>query len=438
MSPVASATEIKMTPTSAPGIPASAEIRRLIAAELRELVDIRHDLHRHPELSMHERRTSQVVQKELARLGISFKAGLGGGTGVVAHLPATNNSSDKAIAFRADMDALPIQEQTGVPWSSVTPGVMHACGHDGHTTILLGAARVLSKLANRPRPVTFVFQPAEEHGGGGDIMCREGVMAGGAADQHGGGLGPAVREIYGLHGWPQLPLGTVATRVGPLMAAVDDFVVTIRGTQCHGAYPHLGADSILATAQIVTALQSIASRNVGPLDSVVVTVGQINAGTANNIIPETCTIVGTVRTLKNDTKVLAKRRFFEIVESTAKAMGCVAEIDWQEGYPVTENNEQATEHFLALARKVIGPARVIRAEHPTMGGEDFSFYGKHVPACFFFMGLNPRIAGLSKASGGSAEGTFPSLHQPTFDFNDDAIPTGIELFCSLALSEDAV
>lgn len=427
-----------MTPSSAPGLPASAEIRRLIDAELRALVEMRHDLHRHPELSMHERRTSQVVQKELSRLGIAFKAGLGGGTGVVAHLPATQGGTGKAIAFRADMDALPIQEQTGVAWESQTPGVMHACGHDGHTTMLLGAARVLSKIAHRPRPVTFVFQPAEEHGGGGDIMCREGVMAGGTPEQHGGGLGPAVGEIYGLHGWPQLPLGTVATRVGPLMAAVDDFVVTVRGTQCHGAYPHLGADPIVATAQIITALQSIASRNVGPLDSVVVTVGQVNAGTANNIIPETCTFIGTVRTLKNDTKVLAKRRFFEIVEGVAAGLGCQAEIDWQEGYPVTENNERATERLLALARRVLGPARVIRAEHPTMGGEDFSFYGRHVPACFFFLGLNPSIAGLSKASGGNADGKFPSLHQPTFDFNDEAIPTGVELFCSLALDETGI
>lgn len=387
---------------------------------------------------MHERRTSQVVQKELTRLGIAFKAGLGGGTGVVAHLAATVKGEHKAIAFRADMDALPIQEQTGAAWASQTPGVMHACGHDGHTTILLGTARILAGLKHRPRPVTFVFQPAEEHGGGGDIMCREGIMEGGVAGKHGGGLGPAVSEIFGLHGWPQLPLGTVATRVGPLMAAVDDFVVTFRGTQCHGAYPHLGADPIVAAAQTVTALQTIASRNVGPLDSVVVTVGQINAGTANNIIPETCTIVGTVRTLKNDTKAIAKKRFFEIVEGTAKAMGCVAEIDWQEGYPVTENNERSTEHFLALAKRVLGPSRVIRAEHPTMGGEDFSFYGKHVPACFFFMGLNPNISGMSKASGGNADGKFPSLHQPTFDFNDDAIPTGIELFCSLALDEGGI
>lgn len=439
MSPAATATEIKMPSTSSVGLPVSAELRSLIAAELASLVEMRRDLHRHPELSMLERRTSQVVQKELARLGIAFKAGLGGGTGVVGHLPSTTGAAGaKAIALRADMDALPIQEQTGTAWSSQTPGVMHACGHDGHTAILLGAARILSKMKHRPRPVTFVFQPAEEHGGGGDIMCREGVMEGGGAQQHGGGLGPAVSEIFGLHGWPQLPLGTVATRVGPLMAAVDDFVVTMRGTQCHGAYPHLGNDPILATAQVVTALQSIASRSVGPLDSVVVTVGQINAGTANNIIPETCTIVGTVRTLKDDTKVLAKKRFFEIVEGIARSMGCVAEIDWQEGYPVTENHEQTTETFLALARRVLGPAKVMRAEHPTMGGEDFSFYGKHVPACFFFMGLNPNISGLSKASGGNADGKFPSLHQPTFDFNDDAIATGVELFCSLALREDAI
>jgi amidohydrolase len=415
-----------------------AEIRRRIDAELSALIAIRRDLHANPELSMQERRTSRVVQEELARLGIPFKAGLGGGTGVVAHLAATEATTKPAVALRADMDALPITEQTGKPYASSTPGVMHACGHDGHTAMLLGAARILSKLPHRPRPVTFVFQPAEEYGGGGGIMCQEGVLEGGQigstlADGRPGGLGPRVGEIFGLHGWPQLPLGSIATRPGPLMAAVDDFVVMIRGTQCHGAYPHLGNDPILATAQIVTALQSIASRNIGPLDSVVVTVGQINAGTANNIIPETCTIVGTVRTLKDSTKVAAKRRFFEIVEGVASSMGCKAEIDWQDGYPVTNNDPGATSKFFSIARRVLGDARVIHAEHPTMGGEDFSFFGQHVPACFFFLGLNPSINGLSKASGGTAEGTFPSLHQPTFDFNDDAIATGVELLCAAAL-----
>lgn len=412
----------------------AASLKSVIEPELPSLTELRRDLHAHPELSMKEHRTSRVVQQELARLGIAFKAGLGGGTGVVAHLPATEPTpaGAKAVALRADMDALPIRELTGKPYASTVDGVMHACGHDGHTTILLGAARVLSRLKHRPRPISFLFQPAEEYGGGGDIMCREGVLAGGTPHEKSGGLGPPIGEIYGLHGWPQLPLGTIATKSGPIMAAVDDFVITIRGTQCHGAYPHLGHDPILAAAQVVTALQSVASRNVGPLDSVVVTVGQINAGTANNIIPETCTLVGTVRTLKDATKKIAKQRFFSIVEGVAAAMGCRAEINWQDGYPVTENHPDATERIVSVASRVLGTAKVIRAEHATMGGEDFSFYGKHVPACFFFLGLNPVINGLSRASGGSADGEFPSLHQPTFDFNDDALLPGIELFCAVA------
>jgi len=410
-----------------------ARIRSLIEAEVAPLTAIRRALHEQPEIGYEEHRTAERIRRELDAAGVSFRPGLAGGTGTLAHIPGGAPGST-AIGLRTDIDALPMDDRGSHAWKSRVTGRAHACGHDGHTTILLGAARVLAKLAKDaplPNPVTLLFQPAEEGGNGGDRMVKDGALDGRV-------LGPRVSQLYGLHGWPQLPLGTVATRVGPLMAAVDDFVVTVRGTQCHGAYPHLGADPIVATAQIISALQTIASRNVGPLDSVVVTVGQINAGTANNIIPETCTIIGTVRTLKNDTKVLAKRRFFEIVEGVAAAMGCQAEIDWQEGYPVTENNERATEHFLGLARRVLGPARVIRAEHPTMGGEDFSFYGRHVPACFFFLGLNPSISGLSKASGGNADGKFPSLHQPTFDFNDEAIPTGVELFCSLALDETGV
>lgn len=434
-------TEPTMASRSTPSIDLKGLVKDLITKEVAPLTQIRRDLHKHPELSMQERRTSGIVRAELERLGIACKANLGGGTGVVGHLPATDGAGNArpAIALRADMDALPITEQTGKPYASITPGAMHACGHDGHTTMLLGAARVLAALPHRPRPVTFIFQPAEEYGGGGDIMCREGVLEGGdgptstLADGRPGGIGPRVERIFGLHGWPQLPLGSIATRPGPLMAAVDDFVVTIRGTQCHGAYPHLGNDPIVASAHIVTALQSIASRNVGPLESVVVTVGQINAGTANNIIPETCTLVGTVRSLKDDTKQIAKRRFFEIVEGVARSMGCTAEIDWQDGYPVTNNDPALTSHVFEVARRVLGEGNVIHAEQPTMGGEDFSFYGRHVPACFFFLGLNPAINGLSKASGGSADGTFPSLHQPTFDFNDDAISIGVELLVSLAL-----
>lgn len=402
----------------ASGMASPANVKKIIDSELPGLVALRHDLHRHPELSHAEERTGKVVQKELAALGIKFRAGLAEGTGVVGYLPASDGAAGGgAISLRADMDALPIVEDTGKAYASTNPGVMHACGHDGHVSILVGAARVLSKV-HRPRPVTLVFQPAEENGGGADSMCKQGALAGEKA----GGIGEPVSRIYGLHGWPQLTLGHIATKPGPLMAATDDFEVTIKGTQSHGAYPHFGNDPIVATAQIITALQSIASRNVGPLDACVVTVGAIHAGTANNIIPGEVQFIGTIRTLRGDTKRLAKERFFAIVEQGARAMGCEARIKYQEGYPVVENDPETTERALSVARSVLGEGRVERLEFATMGGEDFSYYGKHVPSCFFFLGLKPRNAA-----------TYPTLHQPDFDFNDDALPLGVELMCELAL-----
>lgn len=393
-------------------------LRELIAQEMPDLVRIRHDLHRHPELGYQEKRTSGVVIAELARLGIKHATGLARGTGVLGLLPATSAAGNarKAVALRADMDALPIEEQTGLPYASVHKGVMHACGHDGHTTNLLGVARVLSKIPERPNPVVFVFQPAEEGGAGGKAMCEDGVLDGRV-------IGQAVGEIYGLHGWPQLPVGVVATRPGPLLAATDNFVVTIQGEQAHAAYPHLGNDPIVAAAHCITALQTIASRNIGPLDSIVVTVAMVQAGTARNIIPRSARLVGTVRTLIPEVRATAKKRFFEIVEHSAAALGCRAAIEWEEGYPVTHNDPAATEHFFGVARDALGVARVTGVEHPTMGGEDFSYYGQHVPACFFILGVCP-----------PGRTSYPTLHQPEYDFNDESLPTGIEVMCRLALS----
>jgi amidohydrolase len=396
-------------------------LRELIAHEMPDLVRIRHDLHRHPELGYQEKRTSGVVARELQQIGIKHVTGLARGTGVLGYLPATTpeGNTRKAVALRADMDALPIEEQTGLAYASVHKGVMHACGHDGHTTNLLGVARVLSKVPERPNPVMFVFQPAEEGGAGGRAMCEDGVLDGRV-------IGTPVGEIYGLHGWPQLPVGVVASRPGPLLAATDNFVVTIHGEQSHAAYPHLGNDPIVASAQCITALQTIASRNIGPLDSIVVTVAMVQAGTARNIIPRTAKFVGTVRTLTPEVRTVARERFFRIVEQTAAALGCHAAIEWEEGYPVTHNDPGATEHFFGVARDALGGSRVMGVEHPTMGGEDFSYYGQHVPACFFILGVCP-----------PGRDSYPTLHQPEYDFNDDCLPTGIEIMCRLALSSRA-
>ncbi|MFO0832425.1 MAG: amidohydrolase [Phycisphaerales bacterium] len=412
-------TTLEMKPQNAQRTPRT-DVARAIDALLPRLRGVRHDLHQHPQLCFEETYASGVAQRELAACGARVKAGFAKGTGVIGYLPASDpkHESRGAIALRADMDALPILERTGRAYASRTEGLMHACGHDGHTTMLIGAAHVLSTL-ERPRPVLFVFQPAEEGGGGGDLMCKEGALAG----EGKGGIGAPAQMIFGLHGWPTVEVGRVASKVGPLLAATDDFEVTVRGTQSHGAYPHFGNDPIVASAQMITALQTIASRNVSPLDSCVVTVGIIRAGTADNIIPETCTFVGTIRTLLPETRRLAKERFYAVVESVAAAMGCSAHIDWRPGYPVTANDPEATALFFDVARACVGEGNTETVEQPTMGGEDFSYYGHHVPACFFLLGLRPRGAA-----------SFPTLHQPDFDFNDDALPVGIRVFCELALS----
>lgn len=397
-------------------------LREAIAAELPELVAFRHDLHRYPELSYQEERTSARVCEELDRLGIPYRNGIAK-TGVIAHLPSKAGSEPAAaaVALRADMDALPITECTGRAYASENPGVMHACGHDGHTTILLGAARVLCKAAERPNPVTFFFQPAEEGGAGGQRMCEEGCLLG----DEGGGIGPRVARVFGLHGWPEVPLGKVVTRPGPLLAATDDFVVRVRGRGGHAAYPHQTADPIIATAHILTAVQTIVSRNIGPNDPIVVTIGRIEGGTANNIIPSSVEFIGTIRTISPETRRRARERFYQVVEQSASAMGCHAEIDWEEGYPVTYNDPQLTERFVAIARDTLGADRVGVVEHPTLGGEDFSYYGRHVPACFFMLGL---------LAPGQDAATTPKLHQAEFDFNDDAISTGVEVMCRLAMA----
>lgn len=402
---------------------AATELGARIAAEIDDLTRIRRDLHAHPEVRFEERRTSRLVQDELGRLGIDFIAGLGGevqgeGTGVLAHLPATVDNPGPCVGLRADMDALPITERTGAAWASTTPGTMHACGHDGHTTILLGAARILAAVEHRPNPVTFVFQPAEEGGGGGELMCRDGALTGGPD----GTLGPAVARMYGLHGWPGLPFGVIGTRAGPLLAATDELQITVTGRQAHAAYPHLGADPIVAAAAIVGAVQTVASRTVSPLDSVVVTLGTFHAGTTNNVIPEAATLSGTLRTLRAETRTLAKQRLTEIVESTGRALGCAAVLSIEEGYPVTINDEAEAARVLAVAREASFARGAVEVPEPTMGGEDFAYYANRVPSCFYLLGLRPDGADR-----------MPQLHQPEFDFPDGAIGAGVEMMCRLAL-----
>lgn len=392
-------------------------VRDLIADEVDDLITIRRDLHAHPELGYEEFRTSGLVQGELADAAIEFVAGLAGGTGVLGHLPGPSGG---AIGLRADMDALPITEVTDLQYKSTNEGAMHACGHDGHTAILIGAARVLAKLAAEsglPRPVSFVFQPAEEGGAGGRRMIEDGCLDGSR-------LGPPIENMFGLHGWPQMPLGVVGTRPGPLLAAADTFEIEVTGVGSHAAFPHLGADPIVAGAAIVNAVQSIISRNTDPLDAAVLSVTQFHSGTTHNIIPESARIEGTVRTLTDDVQERTKSRMKEVAERIASAHECTASFTYRYGYPVTRNDPGAVDIFEATATKALGPERIVHIPTPFMGAEDFSFYCEKVPSCFFVVGLLP-----------PGQESMPQLHQPTFNFEDIAIATGVELFCRLALRE---
>jgi amidohydrolase len=399
-------------------------ILSLIEEHLEEITTIRRDLHAHPQILFTEEYASKVIQDELSKLGISFRANMGGkepgtGTGVIAHIPATAESPGECIGLRADMDALPITELNTFDHQSTHPGQMHACGHDGHTAILLGAARVLCALDHRPNPVTLVFQPAEEGGGGGEKMVRDGALVGDPTN----GYGPPIARMYGLHGWPGFQLGTVGTKPGALLAATDTFDITISGIQGHAAYPHLCNDPIVASAQIISAAQSLVSRTTSPTDSLVITFGAVHSGTAYNVIPETASLKGTVRTLNMDTREITKARFFELVESTAKAMGCSAEITWNNGYPVTKNDPAETDRVTQIAQQATLTTSFEVVPEPSMGGEDFAYYGLEVPACFYLIGLNE-----------SETEPYPGLHTPTFDFNDKAIGIGMEMMCLLALS----
>ena len=390
-------------------------IRELVEREIPALTELRRDLHSHPELGLQEHRTSGVVARELAAVGIDHQTGLAGGTGVLAHI---RGASPTAIALRADMDALPIEEITGVPWASRVSGVMHACGHDGHTTILIGAARVLAQIAReRPlaRGVTLVFQPAEECLDGAARMIADGCLK--------GRLGPPVDEIYGLHGWPFLPVGTIGVRNGALLAAGDFFTVTLRGKTAHAGWPHLSADVIVAMSAIISSLQSIVSRNSDPNEPVVVSVCKIRAGEALNVLPPTATFEGTIRTLGGRSREHTLDRFRTIVEQIAGAHGCEASINMLYGCPATINEPVATDSVRSAVRAT-SSATLAEVGEPCMGGEDFAWYGDHARASFFLLGLRGKDAS-----------TMPSLHDGAFDFNDDALALGIETLCRVALGE---
>jgi len=387
-----------------------SEIQKHIESIVQDMIALRRDLHAHPEIGFHEERTSKRVAELLSPTGnLAIRTGIAR-TGVVALLNA--DKPGPCLAIRADMDALPIQEETGVPYASQTPGMMHACGHDGHTSCLVGTALVLSRLADRiPGRIKFIFQPAEENDGGGREMVRAGVLE-----------DPHVDAAIALHAWPAQPVGTISVRPGPAMAAVDTVVITIVGKGSHGAYPHRGIDPILTAAYVVVALQSIVSRTVDPVDCGVVTVGSIHAGSAPNIIPPECRMHLTLRSHRRETREHLLRMVAQIAENTAKAHGATAMVAIEEGYPVTVNNPALARWVVEVGREVLGPEHATDTDPPSMGAEDFAFYAERVPAVMFRLGVRP-----------TDMETYPSLHNPTFNFNDDAMATGIRMLCELAM-----
>ncbi len=396
----------------------ATHLKRMISDELPALIALRRDLHAHPEIAYQEVRTSAVVVRELTAAGVEYRSGLAGGTGVIGWL---QGEAAGATALRADMDALPLTEESDCAWKSTTPGRMHACGHDGHTTILLGAAHVLARLANArmlPHPVRFVFQPAEENGGGAARMIQDGAL-----DPHPGAPAPA--RIVGLHGWPWLPEGELALRSGPVMASADEVRITVRGVGSHAAMPHTGRDPVLAASAIVVALQQIVARTVDPLDAAVVGISAVHGGTAGNVIPDSVELLGTMRALSGTTRNDLRERIERVAHHVALAHDCSAAVAFRDGYPVTVNDASLADHTRTVLERAHGGDRVRHFPAPVMGAEDFSYYGQRVPACFFVLGL--AVPGKP----------VHPLHSPQFDFNDQAIAAGVLSMCALALSAPA-
>ena len=378
-------------------------IKNRFAELLPEIVGWRHDFHENPEIMYEVHRTAARVAELCRTFGCDEVVTGIGRTGVVALIRGRGHSSNRVVGLRADMDALPIDEVTGLPYASKTPGAMHACGHDGHTAILLGTAKYLAETRNFDGTVALIFQPAEEGGAGGKAMVDDGMM-----DRFG------ISEVYGLHNAPGIPVGQFAIRPGPLMASADEFRITVTGKGGHAAEPHRAVDTTLVACHIVVALQSVVSRNIDPLANVVLTVGTFQTDSrASNVIAHQVVMQGTVRTLDAQARDLAEGRVTAIAHATAEAFGAVAEVDYQRGYPVTVNAPENTIYAADAAEAVAG--RVERDVKPIMPAEDFSYMLEARPGAYIFLG-----------NGDSA-----SCHHPAYDFNDEAIPAGCSFFATL-------
>lgn len=383
-----------------------------LQAEADTLRAIRRDIHAHPELCFQEQRTSELVAKTLAQWGIEVHRGLGK-TGVVGVIQG--RPGPRAIALRADMDALPMTEHNTFAHASRFPGRMHACGHDGHTAMLLAAAQHLATHRDFAGRVVLVFQPAEEGGGGAREMIRDGLFERFPVD-----------AIYGMHNWPGMPAGTFAIKDGPCFASSNEFKIVLRGKGCHGAMPHLGVDPVPVACQLVQAFQTILTRNVRPVETGVISVTMIQAGEATNVIPDTVTMQGTVRTFTTDTLDLIEARMRELTQHTAAAFGATAEFEFHRNYPPTVNHRMETEFARQVMIDTVGAERV-QAFEPTMGAEDFSYFLQAKPGAYFVIGNGDG----THREGGHGLGPC-TLHNPSYDFNDQLIPVGATLWVTLA------
>jgi hippurate hydrolase len=366
----------------------------------------RRDLHAHPELLYDVHRTSAAVADRLKSFGCDEVVTGIGRTGVVGVIHGSKGpqTTRKVVGLRADMDALPIQEATDVPYKSTVPGKMHACGHDGHTAMLLGAARYLAETRNFAGTAVVIFQPAEEGGAGGKAMVQDGLME-----------RFRIEEVYGMHNYPGLPVGQFAIRPGALMASADRLTIQIEGHGGHAARPHLTVDSVLVGAQMVNQIQSIVARNVDPLQSAVVSICMFQAGSTDNVIPQTAFLRGTARSLSPQVRDLLESRLREVVEGTARLYGAKVAFTYKRDYPVTRNHERETAFASSVAAEVVGRERVDDNTPPVMGAEDFSFMLEARPGAFIFVG-----------NGDSA-----GLHHPAYDFNDEVIPIGTSYWVKL-------
>ena len=374
-----------------------------------EMTEWRRDIHQHPELKFEENRTSDLVAAKLEEFGIEIHRGLAK-TGVVGTI---RNGDGPSIGLRADMDALPLEEKNTFKHASSNPGKMHACGHDGHTAMLLGAAKHLAASKNFKGTVNLIFQPAEEGGGGGELMIKEGLFE----------MFP-VDSVYGLHNWPGMPAGTFGVGSGPIMAAADMFDLTINGRGGHAALPDQCIDPIVVASQVVSALQTITSRNTHPVDSVVITVTQIHAGDAYNVIPDSVQMHGTVRTFQTETRDKIPSSMLRVAEGVCTAYGTTCELNYMSGYPTTINSVPETEISAKAVVDLLGEDKIILNPTPSMGAEDFSYMLEARPGCYVWLGIGP-----GKGEAGCM------LHSSRYDFNDDVLPTGASYWVKLVENE---